>query len=1055
MNNNIENLINILKKRLNSIIKYRHIDKVKYFEGLLKEDSKNKILNNKAWKDIKLPHQINDKTESWISKVIKVPREIHGIKINGSEMTINGAGFLGDQIIIAKAELIIDKKEVLSEENYIDLRYQYQISPNVSPGEEHVFNLHIINKKGFGDLHSRIPAFEVRYSLLEDVIFELKSFINELDFGLFLPEGKRVIEKAIDNIEIDKFETISLYDVLREIEEIRNKLVSLKPIAKNFKIHMIGHAHIDMTWLWPLEETFNNVCPNTFNTVNKLMEEYPEFKFSQSQAYLYEKMENKYPYIFQNIKKRVNEGRWDITASAWVEFDPTMACGESIVRQILYAKLYIKEKFGFDTEVCWMPDNFGHPWTLPQILKKSGLNYYYFMRSSRKGFDLFFWESPDGSRVIAFNSAYLGNVDSKTLIQLAKYNKANKNVDTSMFVYGIGDHGGGPTKEDIELINKLNKKNVYPKLEFSTTKKYFEDIKNNYKNLPVLKDEPGIGFDGCYTIHSDLKIHNRMCEKLLLDAEKIGSISAILGGEYPDLEESWKSTLFNQFHDLLPGSSIKSAYDYTNKEAEISEKKALDSINKSILYISNNIKTKDKGIPIIVFNTLAWQRDDVVKINMLDKIPEKIVICDDNGKTYPAQIVNGQLIFIAEEIPALGYKTFYISKGVYSGDSIVKDGLKLENEFFLMGIDKNSGTISYLYDKKNKKIVMRDRIDEGIVPENTFPFNLEASEMSNLNFPVTRTFTNNLLQVLYEEKHPMPDSVIGPISKIENLLRDTEIEILATGSVMGSIRIKKKFNKSIIIQDINLYRKINRIDIDTYINWKENSEPNAPDPMLKASFTPVLGKTKATFEIPFGSIERVADGREVPALNWVDISDENYGLSLLSDTKYGFDVKGNTVRITLIRNSNEPDPDPDIGEQRFTYSLYPHNCDWKYSNTVKRGLELNHKFITSYYIRTNKNCLPTNLPPKKSFLLIDNPNVILTCLKKAEMDKNLIFRVYETIGKKVKTSLDFGFDIINVEEVNLLEEKIESSDFKLKDNRLTFYISPYEIKSFKIIRGKK
>ncbi len=1054
INNNIGNLVNILKKRLSDAITYRKLEAVKYFEGSLEKDLKKIALDNKRWEEVKLPHQINDETESWIAKNIKVPEEIHGIKINGSEMTINGAGFLGDQIIIAKAELFIDNKKIISEENYVDLRYRYQISPDVSPDDEYIFLLHIINKKGFEDLHSRIPAFEIRYSLMEDVIFELESFINELDFGLSLKGAEKVIGEAIAGIDINKFNAISLYDVLGEIEEIRSKLVSLKDSAKNFKIHMIGHAHIDMTWLWPIEETFNNVCPNTFNTVNKLMEDYPEFKFSQSQAFLYKKMEDKYPYIFQNIKKRVNEGKWDITASTWVEFDPTMVSGESIVRQILYAKLYIKEKFGFDTEVCWMPDNFGHPWTLPQILKKSGLNYYYFMRSSRKGFDLFLWESPDGSRVIAFNSAYMGNVDPKTLIQLAKYNKEDKNIDISMFVYGIGDHGGGPTKEDIKIINKLNNKNIYPKLKFSTAHEYFKDIENNYKDLPVLRDEPGLGFDGCYTIHSDLKIHNRLCERFLLDAEKMGTISAILGGEYPDLEENWKGTLFNQFHDLLPGCSIKSAYDYTNKEAEIIEKEALDSINRSILHISDNIRTKGKGIPIIVFNTLAWQRDDVVKINLLDKTSERIVINDDSGKTYPAQVIDGQLIFIAEGVPSLGYKTFYICEGEYGGDYILDNDLKLENEYFLLKIDKNSGTISYLYDKREKKIVMRDRIDEGIVPEHTFPFNLQASEMSDLNFPVTRVVMNNLLQALYEEKHPMPDSVIGPISKIENLLKNTEVEVLAAGPVIGSVRIKKKFNRSVIIQDISLYRKISRIDIETYIDWKENSKPDSPDPMLKASYTPLLKKTKAYFEIPFGSIERVADGREFPALNWIDISDEDYGLSILSDTKYGFDVKGNTVRITLIRNSNEPDPDPDIGEQRFIYSLYPHKGDWKTSNTPRKGLELNHRLISSY-INNSKENITSPLPSEKTYVSVDKTNVIISCFKKAEKDDDLIVRLYETKGIIIKTYIDLGFNIIDAHEVNLIEEKVDNPELEIRNNKIGFKLNPYEIKTLKIKREAK
>ncbi|MBA7567285.1 hypothetical protein ES708_08994 [subsurface metagenome] len=547
-----------------------------------------------------------------------------------------------------------------------------------------------------------------------------------------------------------------------------------------------------------------------------------------------------------------------------------MANGEAIIRQILYGKKYIKEKFGFEPEVFWSPDTFGHPWTIPQILKKSGIDYFYFMRASKKEQDLFWWQGSDGLKVLAFNSKYIGKMNAHDLCELTKYTDKKQKTKTSMYVYGIGDHGGGPTAEDIKVANKLNSRQVFPRLEFSTTHNYFDAIsKQKNIDIPTVGDEFNPIMDGCYSTHWDTKVHNRNCERLILQAETTGTVAKLLGNKYPDLEKPWKVTLFNQFHDILPGSAVKPSYDYSNNQAEKAEKMAKDTVSFSIKEISKKIRIKKKGFPVIVFNNLSWERTDMVGIELSSIIPNNPVIKDGDGNVYPVQILNGKLIFIAKAVPSLGYKVFYIFEGKGDDTQILTKPLTLENEFFTLKIDSGTGTISYLYDKKSNKLVIKKRRDEGALSDNSFPIKQEAVESSNDN-PITAVTMNNMLQVLYEEPHRMSSWVIGPISKIVNLIKNPEIEIISAGPVAGIVRIKNKFSKSTIIQDIIIYKGVNRIDFNTTINWGEKSDSTIEAPMLKASFTPILANTKATYEIPFGNIERVADGREEILSNVVD-----------------------------------------------------------------------------------------------------------------------------------------------------------------------------------------
>lgn len=1056
MNKKLNKVIGILEERYNNLFSYSTSERIlKFFNSNIDGNPEKLEFDDSNWENVTIPFEWDTKNDVWFRKKIVVPNDINGISIKGSKLEVCGNGYMsGTAIVIGHGEMYIDGRKIFEELNWTDFRYRNLVSSNALPGETHIIAYHFFKRQDYIDYYPRkLNLMEIHYSNIDNIVFELGSFIEEVKFAQSLTGGIYVLEEAFGNLDIEDLKNIDIYELIKLLNLLRGKLSSLKSLAKKYKVYLIGHAHIDMNWLWPMDETIN-ICKNTFSTIEKLMKNFPNFCFSQSQAYTYRLIEENYPDLFKSMEKRIKEKRWDITASSWVESDLNMASGESIVRQILYAKKYIKEKFNFEPRVFWSPDTFGHPWTIPQILKKSGIDYYFFMRQSKRNYDLFWWEGPDGSKVLTFNSKYMAQPSAKDFIELVKFTSKSQNMDISMYVYGTGDHGGGPTAEDIMTVNKLNKKSLMPSLEFSTTHSYFDavsDKKDTY--IPTVCDEFNPIFDGCYTTHWDTKLHNRNCERLAVEAESAGAICKILDLEYPDLKKVWEITLFNQFHDILPGSGIKPAHSYSNSQAEEAEKIAKDALNGCIEEISKKIDVKKENIPFIVFNSLSWNRSDVVSIKLTDDIPKNPVVKDEDGGIYPVQIMDDMMLFIGKDIPSLGYKVYYICEGKeeHNFKSVkFRKNLTAENEFFILGIDENTGTISFLYDKKNRRFVMKKRRDEGSESENTFPLKIKVEESSNM-YPATGSVLNNMLQVLYEEPHCWSAWVIGTIGSVVNLIKDPKIEVISTGPVAGIIRVKNKFKRSNIIQDIVLYSGIERIDINTYIDWKERSDPNSPCPMLKASFTPILGITKATYNIPFGSIERIADGREFPALNWVDISDNKYGLGILTDTKYGFDVKGNTIRITLIRTSHDPDPNPDEGSHKFTYSIYPHTGDFKKSDIERKGYELNHRLIASY-IKNNRN--DADLPEKQSFISIDSPNVILSCFKKAESSNDLIIRVYESKGRKVKTNIEFGFSVKRIEEVNLLEESLNNSSILVNSNKFSFTINPYEIKTFKILTNK-
>ncbi len=614
------------------------------------------------------------------------------------------------------------------------------------------------------------------------------------------------------------------------------------------------------------------------------------------------------------------------------------------------------------------------------------------------------------SKIIAFNSVYNNQIDSDRIIpSLIDYYKKYK-IKDFMFVYGIGDHGGGPTEEDIERKIKLNEKPCFPYLEFSTTEKYFKKIEKYKNRLPVVKDELNFIFEGCYTTHSDIKRNNRNCESILLKTETIASIFSINNGLYPEkeIEKMWEKTLFNQFHDILDGSAIHKSYDFSNNLA----KEVIEEGNNIINEILEKLKIKNESITI--FNPNGWETKFPVKLKYNGN--ENIHIEDDCGKKIDAEIIEGNLVFNTTLIPPYNFKTFYIKEGKIDKCCFAKKEEEWENEFYSIWIDKKSGLIRGIYDKKNNKEVI-PRANS--IPEDRSSFWAETCA--------------NLIKIYWEKPHPMSAWIIGNIYKIENLIDIEKFEIKEKNSHI-IFEVIRKYKDTEIIQRTLLYRDFPFIDFEFETDWKIKGNSEIGVPMVRANFNFNIQKSEFFCEIPFGVMKRKNIPREYPALRWAGFRENNYWYVIINREKYGYYIDGNNLSLTLFRNPYEPDGNPDSGHHFISYRLFFGKST--ITEVTKMAMEYNNQPILF------------NGEIKKFDLFKIKGDIIPTSFKKSTGENSYILRLVEYEGKKGKGALIFERDVKNVWLSNVKEESLKK--LIIKNKKLEFDFNPYQIITFKV-----
>ncbi len=778
----------------------------------------------------------------------------------------------------------------------------------------------------------------------------------------------------------------------------------------NNSIHIIGNAHLDPIWLWRWQEGCGEVL-QTFRSAVDRLNEYDGFIFTCSSASYYKWVEEIDPELFAEITKLVKKGRWVPVNGWWVQPDCNMPGTEGFARQALYSQLYYYEKFGKICEVGYNVDSFGHNAMLPQLLNKGGMRCYVMMRPGRhenpdipEG--LFWWDSADGSRVLTFRiSDSYGASGTKSLDrEVTNARKRAENDGHGMMIFcGVGNHGGGPTKGDLDYLLKL-KNEGYDELKFSSPDRYFEEMCADRLDLPVWSDELQHHASGCYSATSMVKQLNRRAEFWLRSAEKWNTIAALttdLPAATEKFAEAWRDVCFNQFHDILCGCSIMEAYDDVRDSMGGAMTVAAKEENKALLKLSLNIDTWLDGVsdsvtcherhhcrnlrfprPIVVFNPLAHDVESPVRTYH----PSKRVV-DSDGNDALFQNVRSSRSndshldteFIAK-VPALGYAVYWLwhedSEFVEAPElqsPVTADVLTIENEYLRVTFDDKNGGISSFVSKE------------------------DGHEYVGGEFCVPAIFDNT-----------KPDTWAHMIFRFHDEIAKLElasIELVECGAARAVVRVKHVYNGSYLTQDFILATGSKVIRVKCRILWQE------PLTILKMPVTVAGSDPISTYEIPAGFIKRPCNGEEEPALTWGDVTAEGYGVSLISDAKYSYDCPDGTLRLTMLRNcifadhySNRPAADfsyTDEGLQRFEYAIYPHKGAAEASEVQQEADKLNQKLV-AVPVGYHKGALPR----KKSFISVNKPNISLSALKFCEDGSgDVIIRLCETAGKPVKAAI--------------------------------------------------
>lgn len=997
----IEEEIKELEKRIN---KYLWLDEWKFSQNCVNGEKIE--TDDSSWETKKQPiHWALKDGDAYLRKWIEIPEEIEGIRIKNSKILLKF-------VFPSGVTLYVNGKEVYSHKFWADkIATPYLLTEKAIPGEKILIVFKTKKGDGLGNFWASLSIENIN-----NLLFQLQSLLYQIKFGIMITketrnkELKRNIEKCIKIFQpeiIEKRDWNSFSEILKEEEKLLEKF---RPYAKKYKVHLIGHAHIDMNWLWTYEDTISIVLRD-FSTITKLMDKYRDLTFSQSQTHVYKICEENDKNLFEKVKEKVRSDNWDITANAWVENDLNMSDGESIVRHIIYSKKYIKEKFNKNSEIMWSPDTFGHPQTIPSILNHANIKYYYFMRCG-KGLPLFLWEGKNKSRVIAFNSVYNNEIKPERIIpSLLEYYKKYR-IKDFMFVYGVGNHGGGPTEEDIERKLKLDKQPCLPSFEFSTTHKFFKIIEKYKDKLPIVKDELNFIFEGCYTTHSDIKKGNRECEKTLFILETlmgVGSLNNIKFSEQ-DLEDLWQKTLFNQFHDILDGSAIHESYIFSNKII----KEVIEKSWTKIKEISEKLKNKNENC-ITVFNPLGWEISPFINFEWKDK--EEVFLEDEKGNIIETEIIDNKLNFIACSIPPYNFKRFYIKKGKVNDGYFQKKEEEYENKFYRIWIDKGSGLIRGIYDKKNKRDV--------IPYANSIPEDRSSYWAENCA---------NLIKIYWEKPHPMSAWIIGNIYKVENLIDMEEMEI-SENKIKIIFEIKRNYQNNKIIQRTILYRDLPYIDFEFETNWKIKGDKINGVPMVRANFNFLTNKNEFFCEIPFGVAKRKIIPREFPALRWAGFKENDYWFVIMNREKYGYYVDGKNLALTLLRNPYEPDADPDSGYHFISYRLFFGKSN--ITEITKMSMEYNIQPVI----------IEGEVKPIDLFTL--KGEVIPTIFKKSIQGDGYILRFVEYEGKEKNCELKFDREIKDAWISNINEENVEK--ISLKNNSIAIKVKPFDIVTLKLI----
>jgi alpha-mannosidase len=768
-------------------------------------------------------------------------------------------------------------------------------------------------------------------------------------------------------------------------------------------VHMIGQAHLDPVWLWPWTEGRAEALATTQSAVDRLGE-YPDFQFTRGEAQIYQWVEEENPQLFDRILTLIRQGRWHVVNGMIIQSDMNLPQGESIVRHFLLGKAYMREHLGTEPRVAYCVDSFGHAGTLPQIFKKCGCEAYVFMRPGPHEMELpgqvFWWQAPDGSRVLAFRITMTyatRTVEHQGLIEAAVQAKPPQ-LDHTMSFFGVGNHGGGPTKEQIEYVQAFNETREDLDVRFSSPQAYFDAITPHADGLPTVAEELYFHAVGCYSANSSLKRSYRQAECGLLVAERMASLAQLWAGwKAPTdrLRELWRDLCFQGFHDILGGCSIKAAADDTIMALGRVKLSAEEITNAAGRAIAARIDTRGPGGTVVLFNPFPYRARPYVEYeawtDWQDFENENWGLTDDQGHPVPWQRVASQdafsvpgshrninrLIFRAD-LPPLGYRVYRFAPGLprtnVNSEARVTP-TSLENEHLSLQIDPNTGSIVSCVEKTS---------------------GLELVGPGDWNVAQVLEDTSDT----WSHGVSRYDHVVGQFG-------DARVTVDDSGPIQASLLVERAYEGSTWLQQVALRQGETEIFVRNWLFWEGQWG------LLKLAFDVAAHEPQSAHDVPFGWVGRPRDGTERPTQMWLDVTgpsihdaDRSVGLSVIDDGKYGCDVTGSRMRLTILRSPPYAYHAPphefgvkqrydwiDQGPQEFTLVLRPHVGDWRNAGTVQRAREINLRIpgITMH-------CHPGELTPTSSLAALSSSDMELTALKPAEDGDGYILRIADRHG---------------------------------------------------------
>ena len=833
----------------------------------------------------------------------------------------------------------------------------------------------------------------------------------------------------------DPLDCDTFYESVEPATQVLRDGIGRSGAPMDMTIHATGHAHIDVAWLWTLGQT-RRKSERTFHNVIRLMEQFPDYHFTQSQPQVYQFIKEDHPALFESIRDRIREGNWEPIGGMWVEADCNLSGAESLARQFLLGRTFFREHFGKEAEspILWLPDVFGYAWALPQLIRQAGLKYFMTIKIgwsqyNRLPYDTFLWQGIDGTQILTHFSTVkdFGSVYASTYNAMANAKEAlgtwenfqQKELHTDLLMaYGFGDGGGGPTRAMLENIEVMKEFPALPRVRQSSVKAFFESIAplTESRMMPVWNGELYLEYHrGTYTTQSRNKRANRKSEFLLHDAEFLATYASLITNyQYPikEFTNAWRTICLNQFHDIIPGSSIGPVYEESQQQYAQLTQDVTGLRDESLHAIASELDAD-----VLLVNATSFPQSGLVFIP-----GDSSQRFTRDGQALPVQeAASGVWVDTGEITPyaVIGLSQIPGIKTEPAAQSPATRPHSLENDFLLVTFNED-GDITRIFDKlAQREVLPPDAIANQFQAFEDRPGNWDAWD----------------IEIYYDDKMWPADSA-------------SSIEVVEYGELRQTIEIKRKILHSEYTQHISLNHNSSRLDFDTRITWNERHT------LLKVAFPVDVLSPLATYEIQWGNVQRATHHNtswdwarfETCAQKWVDLSEGDYGVSLLNDCKYGHDIHDHVIRLTLLRSPTKPDPTADFGEHQFKYSLYPHTGTGN-EDTQRESYLLNDPIIV-YRSKVESQKSMQQVSSLQSLISASSPNIIIETIKRAEDGNGIIVRLYESQRKRGPVQLRAGFAIESAWETNLLEEN--ESELRVENDSIRLDLRPYQIMTLRL-----